>query len=384
MRICRVFPNFQIDLLYTEHYLAKELSKVGYTTTFITSDKYLCSWEKYIINKNKMGYYKYDYFDVHRLGAFFPFEKVIYKNIKYLYKIVFSSGFDIIHLMSVGSFSTIIILFLSYLNGKKSPPILISDHSDARSHNRKGISAELYYSFFKLLLLILKKRIKYVITFSDISVNLLSKRYSIKKNKFYVIPLGYDQDNYFYKPVLKNKEKKFIIGFAGKVSPKKRVDFLIKALNNSEFVDKIKLIVVGVSWEDNYFKKLYDLASKSKLEVEFKPVLNTEDLAKFYNYIDLAVYPGGVSITTIEASGCGTPVIIYESIENLHERVSNGRGKLFKTENEMINNIKHFYNMYIQSSIDNNLISNVTAEKYSWKKIKEKYKQIYNKSIYEK
>ncbi len=41
MKIGRVYGTFQVDFKYTEHYLAEELSKINYETTFITSDKYL-------------------------------------------------------------------------------------------------------------------------------------------------------------------------------------------------------------------------------------------------------------------------------------------------------------------------------------------------------
>lgn len=380
MKIGRVFPTFQTDLLYTEHYLAKELKKVGHETVFITSDKYMPMWDKYITRRDGAGYYEFDYFSVHRLKSFFPLQKAIFNNPFRLAKIIEKENFDILHLYGLGTFTTLQVLFLSLLKGKDFPPIVISDHSDIRTHKREGWHANLFYSFFAHTNSILKNWIRAVITFNSNSILLLSNRFKLPESKFHLIPLGYDQDTYKLKESNKNVEQKIVFGYAGKIDSKKRVDLLIKILSDSKIASSAKLIVVG-STDDDYNQSLKKLAANAQVEIEFRPFATKVELSEFYNYIDVAVYPGGISITTIEANGCGTPVILYKSIPNLESRVEYGRGVLFESEQELEQALYHYYSLYQDGDIDNKKIELATREKYSWSKIKNQYKDIYQTNI---
>lgn len=381
MKIARTYSNFQIDLKYTEHYLARELKKKGHHTTFITSDKYLKAWKPYLKNLNKAGYYQYKDYDVFRLESVSFFEKAIFINIKKLKNILFKSNFDIFHLYGLGTFTTMLVLWSYVFFRKKSIPIIISDHGDTRTHSREGILANLYYLFFRIQLTFFKSRINKIVTFSNVGVDLLSNRFKFSESKFKIIPLGYDQDNYKYSPDLKNTSRHFIIGYAGKLAPSKRIDFLIDSINELKIKNEIKLIIVGYNKEDKYSQHLLDLSKKVNFEIEFRPFANSEKLAEFYNYIDLAVYPGGVSITTIEASGCGVPVIIYKSILGLEERVEFERGKLFETKSELQSHINYYYNLYLNNNINNENISSKTKEHFSWEKISKEYYKLYKEAI---
>jgi glycosyltransferase involved in cell wall biosynthesis len=378
MKICRVFPNFQTDLQYAEHYLAKELSLLGHTTTFITSDKYLKSWNRYVKTKDKTGYRKFEHFDVYRLSAFFPFEKVIFKNWVLFYKHIFRSHYDVIHLLGVGTFTTLITLLLSYFcKSSNLPLIIVSDHTDARTSAKDGRLADFYHVFFKWMYKLFGHRIKWVVSFGEAGAAVLKKRYKIQNEKIRIIPLGFDSDNYKYIPELKNKEDNLVIGFAGKIDEKKRVDFLLKAIDKSKNKDSIRLIIVGAEDGLPYIEYLKKLAKDFKLSVEFRPFASSAELCKFYNFIDLAIYPGGISITTIEANGCGTPVVIYRSIEGLECRVENNRGFLFSTSEELVEHINSFFSAGEKISINYQSIADVTASSTSWKSISNDYLKIY-------
>lgn len=380
MKIGRVYATFQTDFLYTEHYLARELKADGYETVFITSDKYLGSWKKYLKSYDKAGEYSFGDYSVHRLESYFPGGKAIYKSPSKLKKLILESNFDVLHLYGLGTFSTLMVLVIAFFNKSKMPPIVLSDHTDTRTHSREGLSAELYYKFFAILLKVLSKPIHKIVTFNQVGIDVLTKRMSIARERFEVIPLGYDQENYKWRPELKNKEEKLVIGYAGKIDEKKRVDFLINTLNETNLVDQVKLVIVGVR-DDAYGNMLKDIASKGKLEVEFRPFATSSELAEFYNYIDLAVYPGGISITTIEASGSGVPVVIYKSIADLESRVENGRGKLFDTKDELIQCLNYFCEQYKQNQIDNEQIAEVTQKTSSWRHIKSIYLNLYKRAI---
>lgn len=383
MKIARLFPNFQTNLKYTEHYLAKELSENGHKTTFVTSDKYLDHIKKYIEQEDSAGYYTYKYFDLYRLKSILLVDKSIIIEVRKLYRLLFKSNFEVFHFLGIATFTTFTALWLHFLSRNKTP-IVISDHSDSRTHVREGKIAELFYFFFRINVGLLSKRIYKYITFSEASAELLSKRFKIAKNKFQIIKLGYDQDNYRYAPKHKNNSSKLIIGYAGKISESKRIDFLIRTIDNLSIKDRIKLIIVGYNDNNPYCLSLKELAENRHFEIEFRPFATSVELSEFYNYIDLAIYPGGISITTIEASGCGTPVIIYKSIEGLEERISHDRGVLFDTEEELKDYIVKYFCLSKENKIDNSYIAKKTKEQFSWKKISKDYLKLYKQAINEK
>jgi len=380
MKVVRLYPNFQVDLKYSEHYLARELNKIGHHTTFVSSDKYLDFIKKYIKQQDGSGYYKYKYFDLYRLKSVQIFDKSIIIQFRKLYQLLFKSNFDLFHLYGIPTFTSLIALWFHFLSGSKIP-ILISDHSDTRTHSREGFFAELYYFFFRVNMKLFTNRVSKFITFSESSVELLSKRFKIPEHKFEVVKLGYDQDNYKFDASLKNSSSKLIIGYAGKITPQKRIDYLIHSIKELELKNDIKLIIVGYNDQDKYCQSLKDLSERVNFEIELRPFASSEELIAFYNYIDLAIYPGGISITTIEASGCGTPVIIYESIDGLEERVSHNRGLLFKSKVELKEAIVNYYKKVNDNTINNEYISNKTNELFSWQKISKDYLKLYKQAI---
>jgi len=382
MKIGRVYGTFQVDFKYTEHYLAEELSKNNYETTFITSDKYLNLWKRYLKSYDPVGTYDYTYYKVIRIPAFFPLEKAVFKNIFKLNTLLFRSNFDVLHLYGLGNLSTIQVLILSLLKGKKSPPIVISDHTSPETHVRDGAVVTIYTFVIKVILKFLKFKIHKIISFSSVGASVLEDKFGISKNKFTTIPLGYNQNIFRHLPKKRKTTSRFILGYAGKIDTKKRIDFLIDTLNESlDIFADVKLIIVGINFEDAYCKSLIAMADKSKLNIEFRPFANSDELNLFYNEIDVAIYPGSISITTIEANGSGAPVIIYESINGLEARVKNGRGKLFKTSNELIDHIKYYYDLFKEKKIPHKIIEKETKESSSWHTLQQRYIEIYNESI---
>lgn len=115
--------------------------------------------------------------------------------------------------------------------------------------------------------------------------------------------------------------------------------------------------------------------------MNFKPLIKDPvKLAEYYNYIDVAVFPGSISITTLEATGCGTPIILFESIEGLEDRVENDRGILFKEKRELMDAIKFYKNKKQKKSIDNKVIEQ-NSHKFSWKELSKIYLDLYKKEM---
>ncbi len=325
-----------------------------------------------------LGYKKFEDFDVHRIRSIFPLEKTVFTRWISFYKLLFvKNQFDVLHLSGIGTFSTLIVLLLDKFNRNKRPCIVISDHTDTRTHNWTGFYADINYLFFRLCFGILGNRVSSIVTFDKVGVEVLSKRYNIPASRFRIIELGYDSDLFVFDPALRNSSSKMVVGFAGKIDPKKRIEVLLNALAKSKCSTAVKLIVAGVKENNKYTTLLKRIAEDNKLDVDFRPLIKTAELAKFYQYINLAVFPGGISITTIEANGCGTPVVVFRSIEGLEIRVADGRGQLFAEETELIAAIENYYELFAAGKIDYRKISEATAATASWKDLSKKYLSVY-------
>ena len=123
-------------------------------------------------------------------------------------------------------------------------------------------------------------------------------------------------------------------------------------------------------------RSLIALAETHNVRTEFLPLLNPTELADLYAKADLAVFPGSISITTLEANGCGLPVIVYESIEGLQDRVSDGRGELFSTDDELVSALKKYHQQKATQGIDHVSIKTMSM-KYSWENIAKIYGEDY-------
>ena len=140
-----------------------------------------------------------------------------------LYRLLFiKHKFDVLHLIGVGTFTTLIVLFLDKFNRKNRPKILISDHTDTRSHKRTGFYAWMNHLFFRVCFAILGKRVSSIISFDSVGIRVLSERYKIPAPRFQVIELGYDSEMFCPRTEVRNSSAKMIIGYAGKIDPRKR------------------------------------------------------------------------------------------------------------------------------------------------------------------
>jgi glycosyltransferase involved in cell wall biosynthesis len=195
-------------------------------------------------------------------------------------------------------------------------------------------------------------------------------------NKMQVIPLGYESDIFCYQD-LSPPTPNFRIGFAGKVTPAKRIETLIEAVALLGPTYQIEIAVAGLAdCETQLRNSLSTRAKTLGVKLIELPLLNARDLATFYNSIDMAVFPGSISITTLEASGCGTPICLYRSIDGIETRVANNRGYLYKSNDELVNIIAAAAISREPSHVRRSRASQ-TAGELSWKKIAGEYSSLY-------
>jgi len=133
----------------------------------------------------------------------------------------------------------------------------------------------------------------------------------VPKEKIVVIPKGVEIN--FFKPNKREKNKEFIVGYAGQFQLIKGVQYLPIPNNDEEF----KLIMCGDktqyldeqgkrSWQ---LKELFNLFGNTFTDVG---KLNKQQMVDFYNKCDVIVVPSledSFAMTVLEALSCDVPVI---------------------------------------------------------------------------
>lgn len=153
---------------------------------------------------------------------------------------------------------------------------------------------------------------------------LFYKLFKLKNKKIYCqlppikkLPIN---KNYLNKILRYKKNNKYLIGFVGRISQEKGLEYLIRAIPNikSETLN-IMVLFAGphgneVSGEYQYFLKIKKLLNKYKLNYQFLGILTEKKLGAFYKAIDLLVLPSinsteSFGMVQAEAMVLGTPVV---------------------------------------------------------------------------
>ncbi|PIU61724.1 hypothetical protein COS83_03585 [archaeon CG07_land_8_20_14_0_80_38_8] len=198
----------------------------------------------------------------------------------------------------------------------------------------------------------------------------------IKKDKIIVIPNGIDLE--IFKPLKKkNKNKKFVITHASRISPEKAQHFTINAVKKlPERIRKnIELRIIGYVSDEEYYNKL----EKNK-SVKYYTNLSEKNYAEKLRESDLIVFPTmmseGFGLTVLEALASGAPIIASSQAS-----IKEAGGEIcqyFKqgNEEEFIKKIIKLYaNRKLRIKLSNEGVEWV--KKYSWKKVYDDYTKIY-------
>jgi len=381
-RVLKVWPFWIYGIKYHDQYLAEFMESDDISTIFACPDytekSYIDFTEKKrndTVNSYEMLFLRY----INIMGKPFPYQ--IFKFAKQV-KII---NPDVIHVFGISNFTSIFTLISAKLISYKGK-IVFNDHSDP-NERKKGFIANIYYLIFRIFYYLLIKN-RYTIIVPDLSASEeMVRRYgkSIKK-LIKIFPLGYDDRVFCFRNTFSASRTvglPLILGFAGKIFPAKRLELLIDVVKKYTS-DAIELHIAGLNIDSpsEYQETLLEYIVKSgcKNIYTYKFISNPERLAQFYSKIDVAVYPGSISITTFEANGCGCPIILYESLKGLENRVSDLRGMLFKTQLQLSECIDYYLNKKQISCIDHKAIAQ-ESKTYSWSNIKKMYYNEYGFDI---
>lgn len=207
---------------------------------------------------------------------------------------------DLVHVSL--SFSTLIDFGLPELCHELGLPVVATFHVpyDSRFSLWQGISTAVYRLYAQSL-----ASFDRVIIFSEQQKGLL-EHYGVPGINVVVIPNGVDVEKYSpgssdFKDTLKASA---LVGYLGRVDPEKNVDVLVRAFQDIDAAEEVKLVVIGGGSERRRLERRY----ASPRVVFTGQVLDEAQRIAMLRAMDVFVLPSlveGLSLSLLEAMACG-------------------------------------------------------------------------------
>jgi len=207
---------------------------------------------------------------------------------------------DLVHVSL--SFSTLIDFGLPDLCHELGLPVVATFHVpyDSRFSLWQGISTAVYRLYAQSL-----ASFDRVIIFSEQQKGLL-EHYGVPAINIAVIPNGVDVDKYAPGPseVKQTLEAAALVGYLGRVDPEKNVDVLIRAFQDVDSGDDVKLVVIGSGSDRRKLERRY----ANRRIIFTGQVLDETERIGMLRAMDIFVLPSlveGLSLSLLEAMACG-------------------------------------------------------------------------------
>jgi glycosyltransferase involved in cell wall biosynthesis len=382
MRIVHVVSYYHIELKYQEYYLVREQIEAGHEVTVITSErKYpVLDYEHTVksvwgtrvvksgIEKGSLGETVIRLPIRLEIGAR-TWLKGLNKNLKQLLP-------DIVIFHGVVQFHTLPILFSKL---QKHARIIIDEHSVMNDYNGSK-TKELFFKVWAFFASkTIYKRADKIIGISDSSLEVLKKYYQFKGSKVEMIPLGVDTDMFKPNQILRNAQRQewgidedaFIVLYTGKISKYKYVHLIMDALSEFKTEKKLHLVFVG-NINDDYKEQLIESQNSCPFKCHFHTAVNHNSLPSVFNAADIAVWPAHQTISTIEASACGLPIICSDFLTERYKN-NNGFGVIpgnLEVLRKLLITFIENNHLRIEMGINGR---NMIENEMSWKMISKKY-----------
>ena len=374
MKVLHVWQFYQNEMKYHVHFLTKYLLENGHSVSYLAADKPNAAWKPFLQSTEfKAGVMIEEGAEVVRVPSAGFGGQLLPKNPFSYFHQISDKQPDVVHLMGLGNFFTILTLICCRF--LKSPPLIVANDHSTTANQATTFLSFVYYKIMQSLYKLVGKNVRCVIVPVEDCMSILKSKFNV--SNFRLIELGFSKDDYYLEEGLRNDEEKLVIGFAGKVQPAKQLEKLFDAISIGGLQDKVRCIVAGLSPTNvRYNEKLSENAKSQGVQVEFLPMLRPEDLRRHYSFVDITVFPGSISITTLEATACGAPAYIFESVSGLEHRIDEGRGQLFNSTEELAGLLNEANQLKSSNDIKHCDIAE-KSKKYSWESICKKYVDLY-------
>lgn len=218
--------------------------------------------------------------------------------------------------ISIPQFEGFIAALLGKLFGKRVICLYVCELG--RSGNIFEKTAKIIVDFCGLITVLFSDE---VVTLSeDFAKSSATLKFFRKKVRF-VYPLmeKIDSDEKFLNTLIKDIDYRYKIGVVGRISSEKGIDTLVRAIPalKKNLGDDFIILFVGPKLsfgESEYKKEIFQLLNKNKRNIKFLGYLKSKELAAFYTFIDVLVFPSTglpevFGIVQAESMLSGTPVV---------------------------------------------------------------------------
>jgi glycosyltransferase involved in cell wall biosynthesis len=380
MRITLTAETYHPERRYLEYYLARELAILGHEVNLIsfTGNRTL------EVKKDTSG------FILHTLpyiGLMQGYHIPSLSAMKHIISNLKEQVPDVIHCQPLFSPLSMAVTIFGRQLGSRIVGSLIS--------GPYSIDSAPSYVNFILSKLVTESYIKRVTKFffakSRGLKRVLMSLYNLDSKKIPIIPLGADHEVFVYdensrcqiRKELYLKDNDLLILWSGRLTAAKQVDILLKAAAPIiKLNPQVKLLIKGEG-DDSYLDYLNKLSRNLGISsnVIFQGLADHEELPAFFSASDFAVWPGGASISMVEAASCGLPLISMKSpIEEYVITPENGL--LFEPGNvsELRGHLEQLINnMDLRKEMGRN--SRMLVERrLNWKTIARQYVESYERA----
>lgn len=225
--------------------------------------------------------------------------------------------------------------YIKKANALDFPLILDSHMLDIASVNKFSKLFHYYYRRF-ITPKIIANKITVIRTQNDVYVQ---KKLGIPIEQCPWISVGTDtllfRENECNKAMFRKEygvsEKDFVIGYVGKLDKAKGGLFLANAIKD-EFAQDNKtpvFVIVGNATAEEGTQIEHAFKNSKNRIIRFS-TRQYNDLAKYYQAMDLVVYPKQCSLSFFDAQACGVPVLFEDNSINIERSVA-GNAFLFKS-----------------------------------------------------
>ncbi|MHC1568767.1 MAG: glycosyltransferase family 4 protein [Candidatus Syntropharchaeia archaeon] len=252
-------------------------------------------------------------------------------------------------------------------------------------------SAPLPLKLFSPDLYLMKRVRKSVVLNEPLKEKLVEK--GIKEGKLEVIPNGVNVEDFnVSKEEIDRVRKKYCIKgitvmFAGTVTPRKGVLNLIRAGEILNLDEEVLFLIVGnTSLDREYADKVMEYAKQRNLKVRFTGFVPYEDLKDLYSACDIFVLPSleeGFGIVLTEALASGKP-LIGSNVGGIPAQIKDGwNGFLVEPGNEkqLAEKIRYLIDNAGERERMGKNSRKLAEEEFDWKKITERYLEVYGELI---
>lgn len=388
MRIVHLIDYFQPLMGYQETFLAREQIRQGHTVTVVTSDRYAplpnyASTVQPLLGPRVRGAgdFTEEGIPVKRLPVWF--ERSNRCLLKGLTPVIRALRPEVVHAHNVVKLST---LQIARLKEKLNFGLLVDDHQHPVDLNQRGTGTIFFRAFRRFVMPYLRQRIDALVGVTEEIADVIRYTYGFDRPPVAAIELGVDCDLFCRIPEARARiradlglgEGQLLVIYTGKLIPAKGIQWLIQAL---EGIDPgIHAMLLG-NGPDEYVSQLHQLANSgtTRGRVHFLPAVKQADLPNYYSAADVACWPKGVSIATLEAAACELPLIIAKN--TVPERVAHQNGCEYceGTVLDLAEHLERLFRDRVETRAMGERSRQMVLANHSWRRINQRFMEIYER-----